>query len=188
MTFPNSVCNKIEYKKIGNIDYTMLHIVTGCMFAGKTTELANIYNYLINTVNPPKIIVFDYDTRKQSTILYTHDDTPIPCTSIAQLSIEHMNYDVILINEAQFFKGLKEFVLRALEIGKIVYLFGLDGDFKQEKFGELIDLLPMADTYVKLYAKCACGAKASFSKRLSNEIKQYGPHDTYIPVCRACLS
>jgi thymidine kinase len=166
----------------------MLHIVTGCMFAGKTTELANIYNYLITTVNPPKIIVVDYDTGNQSTILYTHDGTSVHCTSIIHLSIEQLNYDVILINEAQFFKGLKEFVVRALEIGKIVYLFGLDGDFKQEKFGELIDLLPMADTYKKLYATCACGAKASFSKRLSNEISQYGPHDKYVPVCRACLS
>ena len=165
----------------------MLHIVTGCMFAGKTTELANIYNYLITTVNP-KIMVVDYDTGNQSNILYTHDGMSISCTSIAQLSIEQMNYDVILINEAQFFKGLKEFVVQALEIGKIVYLFGLDGDFKQEKFGELIDLLPMADTYIKLYATCACGAKASFSKRLSNEVSQYGPNDKYIPVCRACLS
>ena len=166
----------------------MLHIVTGCMFAGKTTELANIYNYLITTVNPPKIIVVDYDTGNQSNLLYTHDGTSINCKSIAQLSIEELNYDVILINEAQFFKGLKEFVVQALEIGKIVYLFGLDGDFKQEKFGELIDLLPMADTYVKLYATCGCGAKASFSKRLSTEVSQYLPHDKYIPVCRACLS
>jgi thymidine kinase len=166
----------------------MLHIVTGCMFAGKTTELAYIYNYLITTVNPPKIIVVDYDTGNQSNILYTHDGTSIQCTSIKQLSIEQMNYDVILINEAQFFAGLKKFVVEALEKKKTIYLFGLDGDFKQEKFGEIMDLVPMADTYVKLYATCACGAKASFSKRLSNEVNQYGPYDKYIPVCRACLS
>jgi thymidine kinase len=162
----------------------MLHIVTGCMFAGKTTELANIYNNIKDS-----ICVVDYDTGNQSTTLYTHDNIPIPCTSITNLSVICIDdYNIILINEAQFFKGLKKFVLEALEKNKTVYLFGLDGDFKQEKFGEIIDLLPMADTYVKLYATCGCGAKASFSKRLSNEVSQYGPYDKYIPVCRACLS
>ena len=82
---------------------------------------------------------------------------------------------------------MEEVVLNELKKKKTVYLFGLDGDFKQEKFGEIIDLLPHADTYVKLYAKCACGSNASFSKRLSEDLTQYSPHDKYIPVCRTCL-
>ena len=166
----------------------MLHIVTGCMFAGKTTELTRVYNELDKTNH--RVIVLDYYTENiDLDILVTHDGTTLKCRKI-----QHIDYfdcsqcDIILINEAQFFDGLKNFVLDALKQKKTIYLFGLDGDFKQEKFGELIDLLPMADTYVKLYATCACGAKASFSKRLSNDLTQYLPHDKYIPVCRACLS
>ena len=166
----------------------MLHIVSGCMFAGKTTELTRVYE----TIDPTKqsVIVLDYYTETiDYDILVTHDGKTIKCRKIQNLYYFNCStWDIILINEAQFFTGLKEFVVEALKKKKTIYLFGLDGDFKQEKFGELIDLLPMADTYVKLYATCACGAKASFSKRLSSELSQYLPHDKYIPVCRACLS
>jgi thymidine kinase len=166
----------------------MLHIVTGCMFAGKTTELANIYKLFSTQLD---VLVIDYDTGSKKTFnrnyLSTHDGVIIPCTNLTVLDTICTTYDILLINEAQFFTGLKEFVLNELKKKKIVYLFGLDGDFKQEKFGEIIDLLPHADTYVKLYAKCACGHNASFSKRLSNDLTQYLPDDKYIPVCRTCL-
>jgi|LauGreDrversion4_2_1035121.scaffolds.fasta_scaffold02881_11 thymidine kinase len=166
----------------------MLHIVTGCMFAGKTTELTRIYYELDKTKY--RVIVLDYYLENVSyDVVVTHDGLSIECKKIKCIYYFDSNpYDIILINEAQFFDGLKDFVVEALKQNKTIYLFGLDGDFKQEKFGELIDLLPMADTYKKLYATCACGAKASFSKRLSSEVNQYGPYDKYIPVCRACLS
>ena len=176
----------------------MLHIVTGCMFAGKTTELTTIYKKLKNT----KVIVLDYDTETTkipSVIthgnLSTHDGEVISCTKLTDLrSLIHfmeytikIDYDIFLINEAQFFEGLQEFVKCALENKKTIYVYGLDGDFKQKKFGEILDLIPSADTYTKLYAKCKCGAKASFSKRLSTFVGQYAPDDKYIPVCRVCL-
>ena len=166
----------------------MLHIVTGCMFAGKTTELTRVYNELDKTTY--RVIVLDYFTEPMDyEILVTHDGTTIKCKKLQHiLYFDCSQWDIILINEAQFFEGLKDFVIEALKQNKTIYLFGLDGDFKQEKFGEIIDLLPMSDTYKKLYATCACGAKASFSKRLSNDLTQYLPHDKYIPVCRACLS
>jgi thymidine kinase len=166
----------------------MLHIVTGCMFAGKTTELTCVYDTIDQTKY--RVIVIDYDTGDiPYDSLVTHDGKSIKCRKLQQLSyFDSRPYDIILINEAQFFKGLKKSVTEMLQYKKTIYLFGLDGDFKQEKFGELIELLPMADTYKKLYAICNCGAKASFSKRLSNELSQYGPNDKYIPVCRVCLS
>ena len=165
----------------------MLHIVSGCMFAGKTTELANTYKQLIKTQT---VLVIDYDTgsKKAQDHLYTHDGVVVPSINLSLISTDNCtHYDVLLINEAQFFNGLKEFVLKELTKKKTVYLFGLDGDFKQEKFGEILDLIPIADTYKKMYAKCECGANASFSKRLSTDLSQYSPDDKYIPVCRACL-
>jgi thymidine kinase len=166
----------------------MLHIITGCMYAGKTTSLENTFNILKQT---QRVMVLDFDTTKSNTIfqstLYTHDNFEIPCIKLTQLNIDYMYYDSILINEAQFFTGLVDFVKKALLDKKIIYVYGLDGDFKQEKFGEILDLIPLCDTYVKLYAKCACGNKACFSKRISTNQAQFLPNDKYIPVCRHCL-
>ncbi len=68
-----------------------------------------------------------------------------------------------------------------------MYVYGLDGDFKQDVFGEILQLIPLCDEYVKLYAVCKCGINAAFSKRLSENKEQYMPNDTYLPVCRECL-
>ena len=167
----------------------MLHIVTGCMFAGKTTSLVNTYNKFKQL--SVKILVIDYDINQSNTmfttLLHTHDNVTIPCIKMNHLNLEYEYYDCILINEAQFFNGLTDFVKNAIKADKIIYVYGLDGDFQQNKFGEILDLIPFCDTYEKLYAKCECGNKASFSKRLSENKSQFLPNDKYIPVCRTCI-
>ena len=56
------------------------------------------------------------------------------------------------MDEAQFFTGLKKFVEKVLDSGKTILLAGLDGDYKQRKFGELIDCVPLADKVFKISA------------------------------------
>lgn len=97
-----------------------------------------------------------------------------------------LNADFILINEAQFYPDLVEFIKEYKN--KNIYVYGLDGDFKQEKIGYILDIIPMCDSVQKLKATCACGERAIFSKRLSEETDQYQPNAQYIPVCRKCLS
>ena len=97
-----------------------------------------------------------------------------------------LNANFILINEAQFYPDLVEFVKEFKN--KNIYVYGLDGDFKQEKIGHILDIIPLCDSVQKLKANCACGEKAIFSKRLSEETDQYQPNAQYIPVCRKCLS
>jgi thymidine kinase len=158
----------------------MLHLTLGCMFSGKTTAL--IRDQYINHG-----LIIDYDTNKTS-MLVSHDGVEIPCTSTTTLLDVVVNTEFIYINEAQFFPDLIEFVTRMLHLHKHVYVYGLDGDFKQEKFGSILDLIPMSDTYTKLYAECKiCRKNAAFSKRLTSHSEQYRPHDEYIPVCRKCL-
>ena len=94
--------------------------------------------------------------------------------------------DIILINEAQFFPDLVSFVKEFLKKGKHIYVYGLDGDFKQDRIGFILDLVPLCDSIIKLKAKCLCGNCAIFSKRISSEIEQYQPNAEYIPVCRNC--
>jgi thymidine kinase len=167
----------------------MLHVIIGCMFSGKTSSLQETFTKFKSS---KRVLVLDYDTTNSNTqytsTLYTHSKLTTPCIKLMNLDIDFLSYDCILINEAQFFKDLDRFVKQALLHKKDVYVYGLDGDFKQEKFGFILDLIPFCDTLTKLYAKCNCGANANFTKRLSVNETQYAPNDTYVPVCRSCLS
>ena len=66
----------------------------------------------------------------------------------------------------------------------------MDGDFKRNVFGEILQLIPRCDDYLKLHAlcaKCKDGTKASFSHRISTENEQISiGSDNYIPLCRKC--
>ena len=70
---------------------------------------------------------------------------------------------------------------------KKVYICGLDGDFKRNKFGKLLDLLPYCDNIKKLTANCDCGKDALFSHRLAISKDQVLIGSTnYVPLCRKC--
>jgi len=95
----------------------------------------------------------------------------------------------IYINEAQFFPDLKQFVRKLLDDDKHIYIFGLDGDFQQNKMGQIFDLIPFCDSIIKLNSKCKyCCKYAIFSHRITNDKQQYLPNeDAYIPLCRTCF-
>ena len=100
-----------------------------------------------------------------------------------------LNARHIMINEAQFYPDLVEFVKEFMGkyMNKTIHVYGLDGDFKQEKIGQILDIIPLCESIQKLKAICKCGEPAIFSKRLSEETDQYQPNAQYIPVCRKCL-
>ncbi len=169
-----------------------LHLIIGPMFSGKTTELLKIAKRL-SSINL-KVLLINYheDTRYSSTEMKTHDNDGIPCKFINNLlETEYLEYDIICINEAQFFTNLVEFCKDVLKNNKTIYVSGLDGDYKQEKFGEILDLIPFCDFVLKLKAFCKIcqnGTLAPFTKRIieSNEQKLIGTNE-YIPVCRKHL-
>jgi len=73
---------------------------------------------------------------------------------------------------------------------KIVLISGLDGDYKRNKFGEILDLIPHADNLIKLNALCAIcnnGTEAPFTWKYSeyqtDSIIDISV-DKYIPLCR----
>ena len=159
----------------------MLTLTLGCMYAGKTSAL-------VKKIPQDDYIVIDYarcDTPFVS-FLSTHDNVQVPCTKTQYLlSVDMSSYTTILINEAQFFDDLLPFVEQMSS--KNIHIYGLDGDFKQERFGDILALIPKCDSYVKLYARCTCGELAPFSKRLSDNMEQFSPDDQYRPSCRKCL-
>ena len=102
-------------------------------------------------------------------------------------------FDVFFINEGQFFSDLKFYVDYLVNRkNKKVYVCGLDGDFRREKFGTLLDIIPICDDIIKLKALCIeCKkSEALFTYRLTNDKEQtvVGGSESYCALCRSCYN
>jgi thymidine kinase len=170
-----------------------LELILGPMFSGKTTRL--IQHYKAYKFIGKKIVVINYsmDTRYSETALSSHDRVEIPCVFTSTISDKSLwiEADVILINEGQFFTDLVPTVTEMVDTyNKKVHICGLDGDFRRQRFGSLLDLIPYADKVEKLSAfcgKCRDGTLAIFSHRVSAEMNQVViGSDNYMPLCRSC--
>ena len=175
-----------------------LHLILGPMFAGKTTKLINQANETINIVNSDEILIINHssDIRySENTFITSHDNIKIPCIAMSSLfNIFEIDNDIskikyIFINEGQFFPDLFYIIKDLLfKYNIIIYICGLDGDYKQEPFPncKLLDLIPIASSVIKLNAKCSyCNNKAPFTKRIikSTDIFLVGGLESYQPVC-----
>ena len=101
--------------------------------------------------------------------------------------------DLIIIEEAQFFPDLLQFVELVLVLEKNLVVCGLDGDIAAKPFGQILDCIPLADSVVKMTALCelcANGTPAIFTGlRHSVPTEGFihvGATETYIPLCRRC--
>jgi thymidine kinase len=178
-------------KMSGSID-----IIMGCMFSGKSTELirlANRYRVLEMTV---LAVNHSLDNRYHNSAVATHSDIKMDCLSITHLSEikekfnkKYQECRVLIIEEAQFFSGLYDFVLEACEKdNKHVLVVGLDGDSNRKEFGEILRLIPVCDSVKKLYGlcvRCKDGTKACFTKRLiENNDQIFIGTSEFEAVCR----
>lgn len=169
-----------------------LELIVGPMFSGKTTRL--IEHYKAYKFIGKKIVVINYelDVRYSNVALSSHDRIEIPCIFSKTLDYSlWQDADIILINEGQFFEDLMTSVLTMIEVhNKRVYVCGLDGDFKRQRFGGMLDLIPYCDRVEKLNAFCSLcrdGTLAIFSHRVSGEATQIViGADNYMPLCRGC--
>lgn len=173
-----------------------LELILGPMFSGKTTRLINLQKqYGICDISCC-VINHILDKRYDDHLLCTHDRQSTDCFNMTKLgdifaANIHTLYDVFLINEGQFFEDILPVVQKLVEIHhKKVYICGLDGDFKRQKFGQLLDLIPLADKVIKKSALCKLcknGKKGIFTMRLTKEEEQIiVGSNNYIPVCRQC--
>lgn len=187
-----------------------LELFIGPMYAGKTSKLLDIYKQCKFCNISVTVINHSTDTRYHNTMMSTHDKIMIPCIQTIHLSdvwnyskvdeiytdesenhIQLRNSDVILINEGQFFEDLYDTVVDMLNNNKKIYICGLDGDFQRNKFGQILDLIPLCDKVTKLTSLCSIcknGAPGIFSMRLTTEKQQtLVGSDNYVPVCRKCF-
>jgi len=179
---------------MNNSGYLALYL--GCMYAGKTSKLISIYEKNQAAGISTCVINYIEDKRYHDNKMSTHDRKMISCLPVKKVydvfeadTTLLDSTDAFIINEGQFFSDLYDVVkLLVNDHGKKVYVCGLDGDYRMKKFGQMLDLIPIADHVEKLHAVCSlCKAPASFTKRLTNETAQKViGSDNYIPVCRAC--
>ena len=170
-------------------------VLIGCMFAQKTTELLRRVRRYKSIGYKVLIVNFAADQRYGKDCIASHDKDTEMAVCVEELFavnqlVETGDYDVIAIDEGQFFPDIYDKVLPLVDIAKKrVYVCGLDGDFKRERFGRLLDLVPVCDSIVKLTANCYyCSRPAIFSHRKSDSKEQVliGAADMYVPLCRAC--
>lgn len=185
-----------------------LDIITGPMFSGKSTELLRRLLIEAELGSPVLYINHALDKERSSGNYSTHNPlyrkSVENCPNIKFISLENLRdiergeivmYDIIGIDEANFFPDLKDKVeIIVEELKKHVIVSGLTGSYQRTKFGQILDLEPLSDTFTKLRSYCKkCCEKgirrhAPFTHRLinSDELTVVGGKDSYIPVCREC--
>jgi thymidine kinase len=171
-----------------------LELILGPMFAGKSSAILQIVNRHKSIGRSTLLISHSIDSRYSSeNYIVNHDGSKIQCYKTNMLSLmnkELVDTKLVIIEEAQFFNHLYDFVLDLVENqGKDVIVVGLDGDADRKPFGQILELVPLCDKVTKLKAFCKiCGdgtdALFTFCKKKKEEQVCVGGEDLYMPLCR----
>ena len=170
-----------------------MDLIIGPVCSGKSAELIRrverfkIADYKVLVIKPA------IDTRALS--VKSRTGTEVSCLIISDLTevLSYANlYDVIAIDEAQFFKDLYSVVKFLLkDMKKRVLVSGLDADFNGMLFGEVSQLITLASSIDRLTAICmVCkNDNAVFSQKLKKGGDQIeiGDLETYQPRCINCF-
>lgn len=180
-----------------------LTVIISPMFSGKSSFLIN-KSYTLSKMNFRCLLINHSLDNREDTTFSCHNklfnlsilEKLISNTKVSSLeNIDVMNYDYIFVDEFQFFnnRDVSHILQWVNEFKKNVFVAGLKSDWKNEKFGHIIDLIPAADDVIILKSLCSTCAnegkhiEASFTKRLTtndNETIVIGAQDIYLPVCR----
>jgi len=156
-----------------------LNIIFGPMGSSKTTTLLLALKRYQQQKKQVVAIKYTGDNRYISETISSHDGLHLKgikilaCTNLSK--IEVAPYEVIGIDEGQFFTNIKSTVLSWLFHGKHIIIAALDSTVEREIFNlKLMELIPWATNVTKLTAICnVCGEVASFTQRKSEFIKDY---------------
>lgn len=178
-----------------------LRVVLGPMFAGKTSEIQSAVRRYTCLGKAVLVLTADIDNRYQAdgvVAVVNHDRVAVPARGVPIEGLrevlgwpEFAAAAAVVVDEAQFFVGcLVDFVRAAVDVhGKHVIVVGLDGDAQQRPFGDVLALVPHADSVEKktaLCRRCGDGTAAIFTRALAVQEGQVavGGADMYEPVCR----
>ena len=176
-----------------------LEVICGPMFSGKSEEM--IRRLRRAEIAGQKVVIFkpQIDDRYDMEDVVSHAGIrmrAVPVSSVPELVARSAGFDVVGIDEVQFFEH--SVVGSALELangGARVVAAGLDQDFRRLPFGPMPELLSHAEFVDKLQAVChRCGGPATTTQRLvdgrpapySGETVLVGAAEQYEARCRGC--
>ena len=152
-----------NYKNNGEFN-----LILGCMFSGKTSELIRRYNRY--SIGGKKCLMIKYknDNRYDSEMVVTHDNikaNAIVCEFLYEADEIIKDYDVICIDEVQFYKDANIFCDKWAHENKIIEACGLNGTFDRKPFPMISLLIPLAEDITFYKAICKeTGNDAVYSK------------------------
>jgi len=172
-----------------------LELYLGSMFAGKSSAVIAVLRRKAVVGIQTLCITHSADTRYSENAIASHNGESYPAMAVSELmpvlkSEEFRSSSYIIIEEANFFPDLKQFVLIAVEtLHKHVICVGLDGDYERKPFGQVLSLIPYADEIKKFKALCSVckdGTDACFTDRISGATDQLvvGGAEKYQALCR----
>ena len=186
---------KINSKKIVG----QITLIIGPMFSSKSTSLLT-YEKKFKACKKSYILLnHSFDNRYDSDCkVSTHDGMKalgktFASTSLTNIELKYNDIlqatDCFIIDEAQFFQDLVEFSKKWVKLGKILIIAGLSGDYKQEPFTPISNIIPLCDKIIHLTSNCSiCGSDAPFTKRLVEDKDQILiGNDVYQPRCGNCF-
>ncbi len=180
-----------------------LEVITGPMFAGKTTELIKRIERQMFAKRKAALFKPSIDNRYSEDEVVAHNGLKygafvIPTSEdgverIVEIT-KREGYEVIGIDEVQFFPmNIVDALNRLADDGIYVIASGLNLDFKGDPFPVTKELLVRADNIVYLTAVCTvCGKPATRSQRLidgnpasrDSPVIMVGGRESYEARCR----
>lgn len=175
-----------------------VEVITGPMFAGKTTELIRRIKRLNHRGRDCLVIKPKIDNRYSETKIVSHDKEEYSSITVEQAKeilkiVTSSKLKHIAIDEAQFFSrdekiNLFDVIDRLKKEGYTVIVNGLDMDNNGNPFGLMPEIMAIADkvqklTAVCMFPKCEKDAPMSFKKTKNKDVIDLGEKDIYEARC-----
>lgn len=170
-----------------------IEVICGSMFSGKTEELIRRLNRARIARQTVEIFKPAIDVRYHAQDVVSHDENAIhstPVQAASQILLYANDFDVVGIDEAQFFDSeLVNVCNKLADMGTRVIVAGLDMDYTGRPFGPIPMLMATAEYVDKVHAVCIqCGGLAQYSHRIveAEGLVVLGEKQQYEPLCRQC--
>lgn len=171
----------------------MLIIVSGPMFAGKTTWLLEYASKL--SKGTFKLYKPNIDSRYADDKCVTHDGLNMPSFNLDVENPQFINLGekikTIIIDELNFFNADKLIpaIYKQLKLKRTIVGAGLNYDYQKVPFGSTIPLAKIANKSISLFSICdKCRKKAQHVyRKIQNENRIFlGAADAYGTCCERC--
>jgi thymidine kinase len=170
-----------------------IKLILGPMFSGKSTRLVEtVRKYTYKNKKTVLVNFIDDKRYSENSQIVTHDLNKydsLSCQMLGEIYDVIKNYDVIGIDEGQFYSDVVNISEKLAYNGKIVIIAALSGNFKMEPFETVSKLISKADKIKLMKAYCFyCQRTAGFSLRTvcSDQEILIGAGEAYRPVCKKC--